>query len=120
MAKRSEAKKILSRCLSITCQQAKYIYIFAQGYQGESLTTRTKNFLFNQKFNTMSQTKTTQDKTLNDEVTNKDFVNKHLGNAIMLSIDLESSFKLYSFRVITPETFIARTKELVEQFNSAK
>lgn len=42
--------------------------------------------------------------------------NAELQAAIMLAIDLESSFKLYSYRCLSPEAFIERTKHLVDLF----
>jgi hypothetical protein len=39
-----------------------------------------------------------------------------LSNAIFLAIELESNFKLYSFRVISPENFVERSKELIQMF----
>lgn len=58
--------------------------------------------------------------TPNDEVNKKDFVNKHLPQAIMLAVELESAFKLYSYRILTPEQFIARTNELVRTSKTSK
>ncbi len=37
-------------------------------------------------------------------------------SAIMLSINLESAFKLYSYRIISHEQFVSQTKELVSLF----
>ena len=39
-----------------------------------------------------------------------------LRNAIMLAVDLESSFKLYSYRCISAEVFTSRVNELVNFF----
>lgn len=39
--------------------------------------------------------------------------------AIMHAIEIESNFKLYSYRVISHEQFIARTKELIQFFNQS-
>lgn len=39
---------------------------------------------------------------------------EQLTAAIFAAIDLEASFKLYSYRVIPPEVFIDRVKEQVE------
>lgn len=38
--------------------------------------------------------------------------------AIMHAIEIESNFKLYSYRVISHEQFLARSKELVQYFQS--
>lgn len=37
--------------------------------------------------------------------------------SIMLAINLDSAFKLYSFRIIDHTEYVLRTKELVKQFN---
>jgi hypothetical protein len=39
-----------------------------------------------------------------------------LSNAIFLAIELESNFKLYSYRVISPQNFVERSKELIQMF----
>lgn len=41
-----------------------------------------------------------------------------LRSAIMLSIDLDGAFRLYSFRCIGPEAFIERTNNLVETYQA--
>jgi hypothetical protein len=38
--------------------------------------------------------------------------------AIMHAIEIESNFKLYSYRVISHEQFLTRTKELVQYFKN--
>lgn len=40
--------------------------------------------------------------------------NLQLGACIMAAIDAEANFKLYSFRVITPEQFMERQKEIAQ------
>lgn len=37
-----------------------------------------------------------------------------LSKAIMLSLEVEQAFKMYSYRIIGPEDFKARIKELTE------
>lgn len=39
--------------------------------------------------------------------------------AIWLSIDIEANFKLYSYRIISHDQFIARTNELVKLYQKA-
>ena len=41
-----------------------------------------------------------------------------LSKAIMLAIELDSSFKLYSFRIISPEQYQERVNELVSFYKS--
>ncbi len=41
---------------------------------------------------------------------------KTLSASIMLAVDLDSSFKLYSFRVITPDQYNERVTTLVNNF----
>lgn len=53
------------------------------------------------------QAKETYDKKLRDE---------KLAKGIMMSIDLEANFKLYSFRVIDENAFIDRINELIQMF----
>lgn len=35
--------------------------------------------------------------------------------AIMISVEMESNFKLYSYRIIDKDTFINRAKELAQE-----
>ena len=44
---------------------------------------------------------------------------KQLAAAILLSVDIESNFKLYSYRVIDQEQFLQKQKDLVNFFNKA-
>ncbi len=37
-------------------------------------------------------------------------------SAIMLAINLDSAFKLYSFRILTHQQFVSQAKELVQLF----
>ena len=37
-----------------------------------------------------------------------------LATAITIAVEMDSNFKLYSFRCIPPETFIERIKELMQ------
>lgn len=54
-----------------------------------------------------------------DEIANDEFIkNKLLPTAIMLSVELESNFKLYSYRVITHEQFIDKVSELVQYYQN--
>lgn len=46
--------------------------------------------------------------------------NKELSAAIALSVELDGAFKLFSYRVIAPEQFVSKAKELVEFYNSMK
>lgn len=39
-----------------------------------------------------------------------------LASAILHSIEIDSAFRLYSFRIITPEQFISKTQALSELF----
>lgn len=48
----------------------------------------------------------------------KTALNAELQAAIMLAVDLESTFKLYSYRCLSPESFIERTKHLVDLYTS--
>ncbi len=41
-----------------------------------------------------------------------------LSSSIMLAVQLDSAFKLYSFHIINPEDYIGRIDELVEQYKS--
>lgn len=45
---------------------------------------------------------------------------KDLSSSIMLAIELDSSFRLYSFKIISHEQYISRTKELVQHFNKSR
>ena len=49
-------------------------------------------------------------KTKKDEIKE----DKTLSNCILHAIEIESNFKLYSYRIIPPAQFIARTKELLK------
>lgn len=40
-------------------------------------------------------------------------LDRNLSAAISLAIELDGSFRLYSYRVITPEQFISRAEELI-------
>lgn len=44
---------------------------------------------------------------------------KQKSAAIWLSIDIEANFKLYSYRIISHDQFIARTNELVKLYQKA-
>lgn len=39
-----------------------------------------------------------------------------LSVAIMHAIEIESNFKLYTYRIISPELYVERIKELIEYF----
>lgn len=39
-----------------------------------------------------------------------------LSASIMLAIEIDSSFKLYSFHIISPEQYVERLKELVGNY----
>ncbi len=41
---------------------------------------------------------------------------KEKSASIMLAINLDSAFKLYSFRIITHDQFVTQTKELISFF----
>lgn len=56
--------------------------------------------------------KTTKD-VQKDELKEKVEFDKKLSSAIMLSIDADAAFKLYSHRVISPEDFMNRISDLV-------
>lgn len=43
-----------------------------------------------------------------------------LSVAIMHAIEIESNFKLYTYRIISPEQYVTRTKELIQFFNNEK
>lgn len=43
----------------------------------------------------------------------------HLSASILFAVDMEANFKLYSYRIIDKDIYIARTKELVQIFNKA-
>ena len=45
--------------------------------------------------------------------------NRKLSAAIMLAVDLESSFKLYSFRCIDVDNYIHRVDELISFYKKA-
>lgn len=40
--------------------------------------------------------------------------------AIMHAIEIDSNFKLYSYRIISPEQFASRTQELIKFFQQSK
>lgn len=54
-------------------------------------------------------------KTKNEEIQ----LDKIKANCIMHAIEIESNFKLYSYRIITHEVFIERTKELVKTLENS-
>jgi hypothetical protein len=57
--------------------------------------------------------------TENEEVTtltSDQKQNEKLSKAIMLSVDLESNFRLYSYRCISPQDFINRINMLIELY----
>lgn len=41
---------------------------------------------------------------------------RRLQAAVLLSVDIESNFKLYSYRVISADNFLTRAKELSDFF----
>lgn len=42
----------------------------------------------------------------------------NLSAAVMLAIELDSNFKLYSYRIIGADQFIEKTKELIQFYKS--
>lgn len=50
----------------------------------------------------------------------KNAIDIKLSAAILLAIDAESNFKLYSYRICPPEQFIARMDEIVQLYQTAK
>jgi len=44
---------------------------------------------------------------------------KKLSGSIMHAIEIDSAFKLYSFRIISPEQYISRIAELIGLFNTS-
>lgn len=53
-----------------------------------------------------------------DSITNKVNNEKLLSAAIMLAIDLDSTFKMYSYRCISAEQYTERVKELTQFFTN--
>lgn len=51
-----------------------------------------------------------------DEIQDKNITDRLLTAAILLSVEVESNFKLYSYRVVDPQNFMVRTRELIEVF----
>lgn len=43
---------------------------------------------------------------------------KKLNAALLVTLDLEQNFKLFSYRLITAEQFIAKFDEVVMQYNT--
>ncbi len=63
----------------------------------------------------MSQTKENKNETT-DDLTKAKETQEQLRAAILLSVNLESDFKLYSYRILDPETFVETTKQRVEEY----
>lgn len=47
-------------------------------------------------------------------------MSKKLSKAIGMAIEMESNFKLYSYRIVEPEVFLSRIDELVNFYKNAK
>jgi len=62
---------------------------------------------------------TTIPDTQMDQLVQKNAIDRRLALSIMLSIDIESNFKLYSYRVITQTIFLERTAELLSHYKEA-
>jgi hypothetical protein len=45
---------------------------------------------------------------------------RELSKAIIVSLDIEQNFKLYSYRIISPDEFIRRVSELTDFYKKAK
>lgn len=45
---------------------------------------------------------------------------KQLSAGILLAVELESNFKLYSYRCIEPENFLQRIDELIKVYDSIR
>lgn len=43
---------------------------------------------------------------------------KDKASSIMLSVEIESNFKLYSYRIITHQQFTARVNELIQHYQN--
>lgn len=43
-----------------------------------------------------------------------------LGQAILLSVGMDSAFRLYSYRVLSPEAFLEQVDNLVKEYKSIK
>lgn len=46
----------------------------------------------------------------------KEWKTKRLGHSIKLAVDVEALFKLYAYRIFSPEEFTAKMIENVQQF----
>lgn len=55
-----------------------------------------------------------------DQITNNERSKALLGPAVMLSVDMESNFKLYRYKCITEEMYIERCNMLIHQFKAAE
>lgn len=58
-------------------------------------------------------------KATDDKKAEKELAQK-LSKAIGMSIEMESNFKLYSYRIIEPGVYLQRVEELVDFYKNAK
>lgn len=65
----------------------------------------------------MSQT-TNKVATLSDDKATQDKQNKKLSAAIGVAVEMESSFKLFSYRIIDQDTYISKIEELVNFYKN--
>lgn len=54
---------------------------------------------------------------LNDQLKDKNKIDRQLSAAIMCAVEMETTMKLYSYRVISPEDFIQRVTDLTNALN---
>lgn len=47
----------------------------------------------------------------------KKALNEKLANSITLALDIERDFKIYSYRIISPEQFVERVETLFKQWD---
>lgn len=53
-------------------------------------------------------------KVTDDQTTKENELNLKLGNAIRISVEIDSIFRLYTYRVVTPEHFIKEVNKIVK------
>lgn len=54
-----------------------------------------------------------------DHKKEKDDFNKKLSSSITVAIDVESAFRMYSYRIVPPEVYISRITEILEFYSNA-
>lgn len=73
-----------------------------------------------QVFNQMDLEESIKEMESSDEITQKENFDHNQGLCIKLAVEMETQFKLYSYRILAPENYVENIMYLVKTFTEQK